>query len=74
MLMCTVANAEVIETSLDNSAAEKTEKTNKKKEEYKLREEALVDEEFMEFFDKALTDDVEDMKELFINLSPYYKK
>ena len=32
MLMCTVANAEVIETSLDNSAAEKTEKTNKKKE------------------------------------------
>ena len=32
MLICTVANAEVIETSADNVAAEKTEKTKKKKE------------------------------------------
>lgn len=31
-------------------------------EEYKLRDEALSDQEFMEFFNTALTDDVEDMK------------
>ena len=31
-------------------------------EEYKLREEALCDLEFMGFFDTALTDDVEEMK------------
>lgn len=31
-------------------------------EEYKIREEALVDEEFMGFFDTAVTDDIEDMK------------
>ena len=37
-------------------------------EEYKLREEALLNEEFMEFFNKALTDDVEDMK-LYLMLS-----
>ena len=32
ILMCTVANAEVIETSIDNSATEQTEKTKTKKE------------------------------------------
>jgi hypothetical protein len=37
-------------------------------EEYKIREEALLDKEFMEFFNKALTDDVEDMK-LYLMLS-----
>lgn len=31
-------------------------------EEYKLREEALSDEDFMEFFETALTDEVDDMK------------
>ena len=31
-------------------------------EEYKLRDEALSDQEFMGFFNTALTDDVEDMK------------
>lgn len=31
-------------------------------EEYKLRDEALSDQEFMEFFNTALTDDVENMK------------
>lgn len=36
-------------------------------EEYKLRDESLVDEEFMEFFNTALTDDVEDMK-LYLKL------
>ena len=30
-------------------------------EEYKLREEALVDSEFMEFFNTSLTDDIEDV-------------
>lgn len=37
-------------------------------EEYKLREEALVDKEFMEFFETALTDEVDDMK-LYLILS-----
>ena len=30
--------------------------------EYKLQEEALADEEFMGFFDNAVTDDIQDMK------------
>ena len=33
-----------------------------KKEEYKLRDEALVDSEFMEFFNTSLTDDIEDVQ------------
>lgn len=37
-------------------------------EEYKLREEALSDEDFMEFFETALTDEVDDMK-LYLMLS-----
>ena len=37
-------------------------------EEYKLRDESLADEEFMEFFNTSLTDDVEDMK-LYLMLS-----
>ena len=36
-------------------------------EEYKLREEAINDPEFMEFFNNALIDDVEDMK-LYLTL------
>jgi len=37
-------------------------------EEYKLREEALVDKEFMEFYNTAVDDDMEDMK-LYLILS-----
>lgn len=37
-------------------------------EEYKLREEALVDKEFMEFYNTAIDDDMEDMK-LYLMLS-----
>ena len=37
-------------------------------EEYKLREEALSDEEFMEFFNTSLTDEVDDMK-LYLKIS-----
>lgn len=37
-------------------------------EEYKLREEVLVDKEFMEFYNTAIDDDMEDMK-LYLMLS-----
>lgn len=37
-------------------------------EEYKLREEAVVDKEFMEFYNTAIDDDMEDMK-LYLMLS-----
>ena len=37
-------------------------------EEYKLREKALVDKEFMEFYNTAIDDDMEDMK-LYLMLS-----
>ncbi len=37
-------------------------------EEYKLREEALVDKEFMDFYNTAVDDDIEDMK-LYLMLS-----
>lgn len=37
-------------------------------EEHKLREEALVDKEFMEFYNTAIDDDMEDMK-LYLMLS-----
>ena len=37
-------------------------------EEYKLREEALVDKEFMEFYNTAIDDDMDDMK-LYLMLS-----
>lgn len=37
-------------------------------EEYKLREEALVDKEFMEFYNTAVDDDIDDMK-LYLTLS-----
>ena len=37
-------------------------------EKYKLREEALSDEEFMEFYNSTLTDDVEDIR-LYLKLS-----
>ena len=37
-------------------------------EEYKLREEALVDKEFMEFYNTAIDDDIDDMK-LYLMLS-----
>lgn len=37
-------------------------------EEYKLREEAIVDKEFMDFFNTAIDDDIEDMK-LYLMLS-----
>ena len=37
-------------------------------EEYKLREEALVDKEFMEFYNTAVDDDIDDMK-LYLMLS-----
>lgn len=37
-------------------------------EEYKLREEALVDKEFMEFYNMAIDDDMDDMK-LYLMLS-----
>ena len=37
-------------------------------EEYRLREEALVDKEFMEFYNTAIDDDMEDMK-LYLMLS-----
>lgn len=37
-------------------------------EEYKLREEAIVDKEFMEFYNTAIDDDMEDMK-LYLMLS-----
>ena len=39
-------------------------------EEYKLREEALVDKEFMEFYNTAVDDDIDDMK-LYLMLSNY---
>ena len=37
-------------------------------EEYRLREEALVDKEFMEFYNTAIDDDIDDMK-LYLMLS-----
>ena len=42
-------------------------------EEYKLREEALVDKEFMDFYNTAVDDDIEDMK-LYLMLSNTKKK
>ena len=42
-------------------------------EEYKLREEALVDKEFMEFYITAIDDDIDDMK-LYLMLSKTNEK